>query len=324
MRNSPLTALLPLTRRLAAAVVVTLAVAVGNFFLFRLAPGNAANLGLVPNASPELRASLEHQFGLDQSTATQLQAYLIQLAHGNLGVSFANRRPVADNLWTALLNTLAMVVPGLILALVLALITGVYAAWRRGSVSDHALRAVALTMFAIPGQWLGMVLLYGARGHLPAGGISDPFLVGTGFQAELADRLQHMVLPCLTYALIVYGAFMIVLRTSLVETLSEGYILAAKARGLSNRVILRRHALRNALLPLVTLIGLTIGTMVAGVILVESVFSWPGLGEAIYDAVNARDYPMLQGAFLLLTVVVVLSNLVVDMTYSYLDPRVRL
>lgn len=313
-----------LGRRLSAGAVVTLAVAVGNFFLFRLAPGNAANLGLVPNASPELRSSLERQFGLDHSTATQLRAYLMQLAHGNLGVSFGNRQPVTANLWTALVNTVTMVVPGLILALALAVITGVYAAWRRGSASDHALRAVALTMFAIPGQWLGMVLLYGARGRLPAGGISDPFLTDTGLQAHLVDRMQHMILPCLTYALIVYGAFMIVLRTSLVETLSEGYILAAKARGLSNRLILRRHALRNALLPLVTLVGLTIGTLVAGVILVESVFSWPGLGEAIYNAVNARDYPMLQGAFLLLTVVVVLSNLVVDVTYSYLDPRVSL
>lgn len=324
MRAAHLTAFAPLARRLSSGVAVTLAVAVGNFFLFRLAPGNAANLGLVPNASPEMRASLERQFGLDHSTATQLKDYLLQLAHGNLGVSFADRRPVAANLWTALVNTLTMVVPGLILALALAVVTGVYAAWRRGSASDHALRAIALTMFAIPGQWLGMLLLYGARGHLPAGGISDPFLNGTGFQAELADRLQHMLLPCATYALIVYGAFMIVLRTSLVETLSEGYILAAKARGLSNKVILRRHALRNALLPLVTLVGLTIGTLVAGVILVESVFSWPGLGEAIYNAVNARDYPMLQGAFLLLTVAVVLSNLVVDLTYSYLDPRVRL
>jgi ABC-type dipeptide/oligopeptide/nickel transport system permease component len=324
MKRPRLTTLAPLARRLASGAVVTLAVVVGNFFLFRLAPGNAANLGLVPNASPEMRESLERHFGLDHSTATQLKDYLLQLAHGNLGVSFANRQPVAANLWTALVNTLTMVVPGLLLALALAVITGVYAAWRRGSASDHTLRAVALTMFAIPGQWLGMVLLYVARGHLPAGGISDAFLSGTGFQTELADRLQHMVLPCVTYALIVYGAFMIVLRTSLVETLSEDYILAAKAHGLSNKVILRRHALRNALLPLVTLVGLTIGTLLAGVILVESVFSWPGLGEAIYNAVTARDYPMLQGAFLLLTVAVVLSNLVVDLTYSYLDPRVRM
>jgi ABC-type dipeptide/oligopeptide/nickel transport system permease component len=322
--SARLMALHPLLRRLWASAAIVLAVAIGNFFLFRLAPGNAASLGLVPGASPDMRESLERQFGLDQSTAMQLQHYLVQLAHGNLGVSFADRQSVAGNLWTALVNTLTMVVPGLLLALALAGVTGVYAAWRRGSAADHGLRALALTMFAIPGQWLGMVLLYGARGHLPSGGISDPFLTGAGLRVELGDRAAHMVLPCATYALIVYGAFMIMLRTSLIETLSEDYILAAKARGLSNSAILRRHALRNALLPLVTLVGLTIGTLVAGVILVESVFSWPGLGETIYNAVIARDYPMLQGAFLLVTVAVVLSNVVVDLMYSYLDPRVRL
>jgi ABC-type dipeptide/oligopeptide/nickel transport system permease component len=311
-------------RRLAIAVVIIIAVAIGNFLLFRLTPGNAANLGLVPNASPQLRASLEHQFGLDQSTLTQLKDYLVQLLHGNMGVSYANREPVWTNLSSALGNTLLMVIPGLIIALLLAAATGIYAAWRRGSATDHLLRASALTLFALPGQWIGMVLLFAFRGSLPAGGTSDPFLIGASGSEVVWDHVRHMILPCLTYALVVYGAFMLVLRTALIETLSEDYILAAKAKGLTNKRILWRHAMRNALLPVITLIGLTIGTMVAGVILVESVFSWPGLGEAVYNAVSARDYPMLEGAFLLLTISVVLANLAVDLAYSFLDPRVKL
>jgi ABC-type dipeptide/oligopeptide/nickel transport system permease component len=310
-------------RRLGGALATVVVVSVLNFFLFRLAPGNAASLQHLPNASPQLQAALAQRFGLNQPVLVQLKDYLVQLLHGNLGVSFANQQPVSPQLMTALGHTLLMVGPGLLLALVLAFGTGMYAAWRRGSSSDHVLRGVALILYAIPAQWLGMMLLYAFRGSLPAGGMSDPFLVDAGFGARLVDHLRHMILPCVTYGLLIYGQFMLVLRTSLLETLCEDYVLAAKAKGLSNWLVLRRHALRNALLPIVTLVGITIGTMVAGVILVESVFSWPGLGETIYNAVTARDYPMLQGAFLFLALAVILCNLAVDLIYGLLDPRVQ-
>jgi ABC-type dipeptide/oligopeptide/nickel transport system permease component len=311
------------SRRLAGAAVTVAVVVVLNFFLFRLAPGNAASLQHLPNASPQLEHALAQRFGLNEPIFGQLKDYVVQLLHGNLGVSFANQQPVAPQLFSALGNTLLMVGPGLLLALVLALLSAVYAAWHRGAAGDQLMRALALTLYAIPAQWLGMMLLFAFRNTLPAGGISDPFLVDASAGAQLVDHLQHMILPCVTYALIIYGQFMIVLRTSLLETLSEDYILAAKAKGLSDVLVLRRHALRNALLPVVTLIGLSVGTMVAGVILVESVFSWPGIGELIYNAVTNRDYPMLQGGFLLLAVAVILCNLAVDLVYTFLDPRVR-
>jgi ABC-type dipeptide/oligopeptide/nickel transport system permease component len=311
-------------KRVAVAIVVIFGATVLNFFLFRLAPGDAANLSHIPNASPELLRTLRHQFGLDASTLTQLRLYLVELLHGNLGVSFSNRQPVAHNLMTALGNTALMAIPGIVLAVAMAVVTGIIAAWRRGSAVDHVSRGTALTLYALPSQWLAIMLIFVFRGVLPSGGKSDPFLAGAGWWTHTTDVLNHLILPCLTYALVLYGQFMVVVRSSMLETLSEDYILTAKAKGLSNRVILRRHALRNALLPVVTLVGLAIGSMVGGVILIEAAFSWPGIGEAVYSAVSTRDYPTLQGAFLLLTVAVVLANLVVDLIYARLDPRVGL
>jgi ABC-type dipeptide/oligopeptide/nickel transport system permease component len=255
---------------------------------------------------------------------TQLRLYLVQLLHGNLGVSFSNRQPVAQNLTSALGNTALMAIPGIVIAVGLALATGVLAAWRRGSAVDHGSRAAALTLYALPSQWLAIVLIFAFRSVLPSGGKSDPFLIGADWWTRTTDLINHMILPCLTYALVLYGQFMIVVRSSLLETLSEDYILTAKAKGLSNRTILHRHALRNASLPVVTLLGLAIGSMVGGVILIEAAFSWPGIGEAVYSAVSTRDYPTLEGAFLLLTVAVVLANLAVDLVYARLDPRVQL
>jgi ABC-type dipeptide/oligopeptide/nickel transport system permease component len=311
------------TRIAGAAVLVAVATVV-NFVLFRLAPGDAASAYRVPRATPELQDALREQFGLDGSTVTQFGRYLEQLAQGNLGVSSADQQPVLDNLLHALGNTLLLAVPGLVIALGLAFLTGVASAWWRGTVGDHASRGLALTLYAIPAQWLAMMFIFAWRDVLPPGGISDPFLANAGGWEVFVDRLRHMVLPVTTYALVVYGQFMIVIRNSMLEVLSEDYVLAAKAKGLGNRTIIRRHALRNALLPVTTMVALTLGWMVGGVILIETAFSWPGIGSAMYDAVSQRDYPMLQGGFLMLTVAVVVVNLLVDLIYPKLDPRVRL
>jgi ABC-type dipeptide/oligopeptide/nickel transport system permease component len=311
-------------KKSAGALFLIAVATVLNFLLFRLAPGDAASAYHVPHASPELEAALRREFGLDQSTLSQFWHYVVQLLHGNLGISTADQQPVASNLASALGNTLLLALPGLVLALGLAFATGIASAWWRGTAGDHVSRGAALTLYAIPAQWLAMMLILAFKDVLPSGGISDPFLAGGDFLTATGDKLRHMVLPVTTYALVVYGQFMIVVRNSMLEVLSEDYILAAKAKGLSSRTIIRRHALRNALVPVTTMIALTVGWMVGGVILIETAFSWPGVGHAMYDAVSQRDLPMLQGGFLLLTVVVVLANLIVDLAYTKLDPRVRL
>jgi ABC-type dipeptide/oligopeptide/nickel transport system permease component len=305
-----------------ALLTVFIAVTI-NFALFRLAPGSAvANLARVPHATPETRLALKRQFGLDKSKLAQYGIYLKQLARGNLGVSFENSQPVRANLKTALINTLPMVLLGTIFAIVIGTFTGVLAAWRRGTAVEAVSVTTALGFYSMPTHWLGLMLVILFTGVLPTGGMSNDFLINPSFWTHLKDLASHIALPSLTLGLVLYGEYTLIVRSAMLETLGEDYILTARAKGLRPGAILRKHALRNAMLPIATLIALSLGYIVAGAILVETVFSWPGIGRAVYDAVLARDYPMLQGAFLLLTVSVVFFNLVADLLYFKLDPRI--
>jgi ABC-type dipeptide/oligopeptide/nickel transport system permease component len=294
-----------------------------NFFLFRVLPGDAVrNLSRVPHASATFRHSLEEQFGLDKSIAEQYLIYLRELAHGNLGVSFTNQQPVWDNLREDLANTIPMVLLGTLAAIVVGLLTGVFSAWRRGTRLDHVSTNLAIAFYSFPTQWLALVLLIYLSEWLPSHGRTNDFMIDPTAWAHVKDVAVHMILPSLTVALTLYGEYTLIVRSAMLETLGEDYFLTARAKGLSPGAILRRHALRNAMLPIATLIALSLGYIVAGAILVETVFSWPGIGRAVYDAVLERDYPMLQGAFLLLTVSVVFFNLVADLMYFKLDPRI--
>jgi ABC-type dipeptide/oligopeptide/nickel transport system permease component len=305
-----------------AAVTVFVALTI-NFALFRLAPGSAVtNLARVPHATPQLHEELKRQFGLDKSKGEQYVIYLKQLAHGNLGVSFANQQPVSHNLWVALKNTLPMVAIGTLFAIVFGTLTGVIAAWRRGTAIEGGTVTTALAFYSMPTHWLGLMLVILFTGVLPTGGMTNDFLINPSFFTHVRDLAAHIVLPALTLGLVLYGEYTLIVRSAMLETLGEDYVLTARAKGLRPRAILRRHALRNALLPIVTLIALSLGYIVAGAILVETVFSWPGIGRAVYEAVLQRDYPMLQGAFLVLTVSVVFFNLVADLLYFKLDPRI--
>ena len=305
-----------------AAVTVFVALTI-NFALFRLAPGSAVtNLARVPHATPELREELKRQFGLDKSKGEQYVIYLRQLAHGNLGVSFENQQPVSHNLWVALKNTIPMVALGTIFAIVLGTFTGVIAAWRRGTAAEGASVTTALAFYSMPTHWLGLMLVILFTGVLPTGGMTNDFLINPPFFTHVRDLAAHIALPALTLGLVLYGEYTLIVRSAMLETLGEDYVLTARAKGLRPRAILRRHALRNALLPIVTLVALSLGYIVAGAILVETVFSWPGIGRAVYEAVLQRDYPMLQGAFLVLTISVVFFNLVADLLYFKLDPRI--
>jgi ABC-type dipeptide/oligopeptide/nickel transport system permease component len=305
-----------------AIVTVFVAVTI-NFALFRLAPGSAVtNLSRVPHATQQLRHALEVQFGLDKSKWQQYVIYLKQLAHGNLGVSYENEQPVSTNLRIALINTLPMVTLGTLFAIVFGTFTGVIAAWRRGTKTEGLTVGSALSFYAMPTQWLGLMLIILFTGILPTGGMTNEFLLNPPFWTHVKDLASHIVLPALTLGLVLYGEYTLIVRSAMLETLGEDYILTARAKGLRPRTIVRKHALRNAMLPITTLIALSLGYIVAGAILIETVFSWPGIGRAVYEAVLQRDYPMLQGAFLVLTLSVIFCNLVADLLYFKLDPRI--
>jgi ABC-type dipeptide/oligopeptide/nickel transport system permease component len=310
-------------KRLVFAVITVFVAVTINFALFRLAPGSAVtNLARVPHATPETRLALKKQFGLDKSKLEQYFIYLRELAHGNLGISFANSQPVSDNLRTALINTIPMVALGTFFAIVLGTLTGIIAAWRRGTKAEGASIVTALTFYSMPTHWLGLMLVILFAGTLPTGGMSNEFLIDPSFTTHVKDLAEHITLPALTLGLVLYGEYTLIVRSAMLETLGEDYVLTARAKGLKPWAVLRRHALRNAMLPITTLVALSLGYVVAGAILIETVFSWPGIGRAVYDAVLQRDYPMLQGAFLVLTISVVFFNLIADLLYFRLDPRI--
>jgi ABC-type dipeptide/oligopeptide/nickel transport system permease component len=310
-------------KRVGFAIVTVFVAVTINFVLFRLAPGNAvSNLSRVPHATQQLRHALEVQFGLDKSKWQQYVSYLNQLAHGNLGISYANEQPVTTNLRIALINTLPMVTLGTAFAIVFGTFTGVIAAWRRGTKTEGLTLGSALGFYAMPTHWLGLMLIIIFAGVLPTGGMTNEFLLNPPFWTHVKDLATHILLPALTLGLVLYGEYTLIVRSAMLETLGEDYILTARAKGLKPRTIMRKHALRNAMLPITTLIALSLGYIVAGAILIETVFSWPGIGRAVYEAVLQRDYPMLQGAFLVLTLSVIFFNLVADLLYFKLDPRI--
>ncbi|AHC23536.1 MULTISPECIES: ABC transporter permease [Mycobacteriaceae] len=309
-------------RTLFAAVTIFVALTV-NFILFRVLPGDAVSqISRIPNASPAMKEALRAEFGLDKPVFEQYLRYLQQLCQGNLGVSYTNRQPVLDNLIEAFGNTVPMVATGTLIAIVLGIAVGMFAALHRGSVGDHAATGIAVLFYALPTQFLGMMLLIMFAGTLPSVGMSDPFAVGLSPGEQLLDLARHMILPVATLVLTLYAESALIVRSAMLETLGENYILTARAKGLTRRRIVWSYALRNAALPTITQIALSLGTIVGGSILVEVIFSWPGVGRALYDAVLQRDYPMLQGGFLAITVTVVVLNYLADILYFRLDPRI--
>jgi ABC-type dipeptide/oligopeptide/nickel transport system permease component len=314
-----------LVKRVTFAIVTIFVVITLNFFMFRVLPGTAVtNVSKVPNASGQLRRELTAEFGLDLPIGTQYVDYLKQLAHGNLGISFANQQPVASNLKSALLNTVPVVTIATIVSLIIGVATGVLSAWRRGSKLDQISTNVSVVLYSLPTQWIALILLIALSRYLPTAGTSNPFQIGpVSFWSNLGDLSSHMILPVLTLVLTLYGGNTLIVRSALLETLGEDYMLTARAKGVGKRRMMWSHALRNAMLPIVTLVALSFGTIVAGAILMEVVFSWPGIGEALYQSVVQRDYPMMQGGFLLITISVVLFNLLADLVYFRLDPRIK-
>lgn len=307
------------------ALMTVLVAVTLNFVIFRAAPGDAASsLAKCRNCTPEFREALREELGLDKPKLEQYWIYVKDLARGDLGDSFVSRQPVWEELRQPILNTLPMVGLGYLISIVLGVLVGVIAAWRRGTFLDSGGVATALFFYSMPQQWFGLMLLILLGGILPASGVSDPFIafLDPSWWEVVLDRLEHMILPSATLGLVLFGQYALIVRSSMLEALGEDYIMTARAKGLSSWAIVRKHALRTSLLPIATLVALTFGYIIGGDILVEAVFSYPGIGLATYEAVFDRDYPVLQGAFLLLTLSVILANFIADLLYFKLDPRI--
>jgi len=327
-------------RKMTFAVITLVAIIVFNFILFRILPGDPVRLIIhSPRMTREAQERIRANFGLDKPVwfdaerlqegdvlgafDSQFTAYVRNLAHGDLGISFASRRDVAEVLAERVWRTVVLVLGGDLIAIILGMILGLVAAWRRGTKLDTAVLLGALFSWALPIFFLGIILLILARGHLPVGGMVAPGLKPEEGLAYWLDVGKHLILPTITMAIVYTSEYVLIMRSGVMEVLAEDYILTAKAKGLSTFRILRDHALKNAALPMVTMIALTFGYTIGGAIQVETVFSWPGIGRLMYEAVQKRDYPVLQGAFLLLAVSVIVANLLADLLYSVLDPRVK-
>jgi ABC-type dipeptide/oligopeptide/nickel transport system permease component len=317
-----------IAKRVLFALVTVLAAVTLNFILFRAIPGDAVQSLRCQHCTIQFKNALRQDLGLDKSKWEQYRIYLGDLAHGDLGKSVRSQRPVWDELWPSIKNTIPMIALGYLFSIVFGTIVGVVSAWRRGTVVDKAGLWTGLGFYSMPPQWLGLMIVLFVAGAvgLPTSGIKDPTLGILGDASTwdlIVDRLRHMILPALTIGLVLYGEYALIVRSAMLETLGEDYVLTARAKGLSSWATVWRHGFRNALLPVVTLGALSLGYIIGGFITVEYVFSYPGIGLAIVEAIDQRDFPLLQGAFLLLAISVIFFNLVADLLYFRLDPRVR-
>jgi peptide/nickel transport system permease protein len=314
------------TGRMLGAVATLVFVLVFNFFLFRVVQADpVANLFRGRNLTDQQRIQLTQQFGLGGSKGHQFVRYLEETAKLNLGRSYTSNEPVASEIARGAWPTVALVGISTVLSTVFGVLIGIVAAWRRGSVGDYASTTFTMATYSMPDFWLGMLLLTAfavSLGWFPVGGITDAASSATGL-SKLLDEAKHMVLPALTLTLAYLGEYAIVMRSSLLDTMREDYLVLARAKGLRDTLVRNRHAVPNALLPVVTLIAINFGFILSGAIAVETIFSWPGLGLATFEAIQGPDLPMLQGLFLVFSVSVIFFNLLADLAYAYLDPRVR-
>ncbi len=316
-------------QRLIQIVITFFVILTILFLLFRLAPGDPVSRMVDPDMTPEEAEILISQLGLDQPIWLQYLYYVKNFFTGNFGYSFYYGRPVVQVIWDRLPNTVLLFTTSIILSALVGIFLGKIAAWHKGGKTDSWMTIGALATHTVFLPWLALILIWVFAyklGWFPITGmISEEVWLDpeAGLWAKLLDVVHHMVLPLATLFLIHFGGFLLIMRSSMLETLKEDYILTARAKGLEERVIRNHHAAPNAALPVVTSVGLTLAFSINGGALTETVFTWPGIGRELVFAVSNSDYPLAQASFLLIAIVVLLSNLVVDILYSYLDPRIR-
>ncbi|MET0699148.1 MAG: ABC transporter permease [Mycobacterium sp.] len=309
-----------LARRLLYSLVVLLGVLVVVFALVHLVPGDPVRIALGTRYTPEAYGALRQASGLDRPLITQFFSYAGSALTGDLGVSFRNGDPVTATLLERLPATVSLAVVGILIALLIAIPAGVWSALHEGRLSDGIVRITSQFGVSIPDFWMGILLIglfASTLGWLPTSGYRPLFGDPVGW-------LQHIILPALTVGLVAGAVMTRYVRSAVLEVASMGYVRTARSKGLSPQVITARHIGRNALVPVLTITGIQLATILGGVIVVEVVFAWPGLGRLVYNAVAARDYPLIQGAVLLIAALFLLINLIVDVLYAVVDPRIRL
>jgi peptide/nickel transport system permease protein len=312
--------------RLLQSLVVVLIVTTASFFLAHLAPGGPFSID-DPRMTEQMRERLRAQFGLDRPLGEQFVRYLFALAHGEMGYSFSRRLPVGDVLAAALPRTLLLMGIAIALSIAIGVLLGVYQAMRRGRPTERVLSGLSLFFYSLPEFWLALMALVLFAYWIPvfpAGGMIDATVYDyLGFWGRLWDRLRHLVLPAITFTLLTTAGIARHQRAAMLEVIELDFVRTARAKGLPERSVVGRHALRNALLPVITLLGLALPALVGGAVFVESVFSWPGMGQLSAEAIAARDYPLITATVAVGGVMVALGSLVADLLYAAADPRVR-
>jgi peptide/nickel transport system permease protein len=317
-----------LVQRVVKMVVMVFAIIVANFLLVHTAPGDPASViaGEAGAADPQFLAQLRAQFGLDQPLSTQLWLYISHVAQGDLGVSYRQQRPVAGLILERLSATLLLTGTAFILAVLGGVTLGALAARRVGRTSDSLITVLALGLYATPIFWVGLMLVLVFSvwlDWLPSFGMNT---VGADLSggAAVLDTARYLLLPALTLGLFYMAVYARLTRAAMLEVASQDFVRTARAKGVPEGGVQRRHVLRNALLPVITVAGIQAGQLVGGSILVETVFAWPGIGRLAFDALLARDYQILLGVFLATSVLVLVFNLITDLLYAWIDPRVEM
>jgi len=322
-----------IVRRLVYTIVLTLFVIVLNWVIFQAMPGVQGAIAALqgnPRATPQGFITLQNRYGLNASPETRFLNYFWSMLTFNFGNSYNTQHLVLTDMISSgkLANTLLLLGSSTVLSIVIGIFLGVLAARRRGGVVDNVAVTASLTTFSLPTFFMGIIFLsvfaiglnwFPVGGVVPAGWeVASPPLL-----QQIIPRLQHLFLPMLTLTLFTYGGFLLLTRATMLETLNEDYIVTAKAKGLKERTILFRHALKNASLPLVTASALSFGAILGGAIITETVFSWDGLGRWLFIAIGSKDFPVMQAMFYILALATIIANFISDLVYGIIDPRVR-
>jgi len=306
---------------------VTIGIVLLIFILLRLAPGDPAMvyIGEAGGASEETLKEVRKEFGLDKSLSEQLFIYGKKFLIGDFGYSYFQGKPVLDLILEKVGATALLVLTAMFIAVIIGVLTGVSVAQRPTSLSSAFFTIFSLFGFAMPSFWLGIMLILAFSLYLPWFPSYGMITAGNAgnFWQFLKDILHHLVLPATTLGIILIGPYSRISRTSMLEVIGSDYIRTARAKGLPKRRVIFKHALRNAILPILTMVGLQLGRLLAGAVLVETVFSWPGMGRLMFEGILRRDYPLIMGILFFSSVVVILVNLITDVMYSVLDPRIR-
>lgn len=322
-----------LLRRLAGAVPLVLGIATIVFFVLNLAPGDPASIYTSPTVSPDALEQMRRNMGLDQPVHVRYVRWMGSMLQGDFGVSFARNQPVRDVIRQILPNTLVLSFVAITLAFSVGILIGVLQAVRQNTATDGALSVVSLFFYSMPSFWLALMLILvfslGARNlwgwpiWFPASGMTSIEYAFLSPADRFRDRVMHLVLPASSLALVLAAGIARYTRGSMLEVVRQDFVRTARAKGLPERTVILKHALRNALIPVVTLLGLYLPFLFSGTVFIETVFAWPGMGKLVVDAILARDYPVVMAGAFIFAVMVVIGNLVADLLYSVVDPRIR-